>query len=213
MELSTLYAQIKAQCSPAESRILLEDIIGCDVSDTITNADRIIPQAIADKIAAILNQRQSGKPLSKILGYKEFYGLNFTVSEHTLDPRPETEILVSRALELIREIKNPSILDLGTGTGCIPIAMLTNHQGATGFAADISDRALAIAKKNIEQHDLQNRLHLQKSDWFENIVGQFDLITSNPPYIDSDEIPNLSPEVKNHDPILALDGGENGLEP
>jgi release factor glutamine methyltransferase len=213
MKLLDLHAYIKTHCSPAETRILLEDIIGNTPAELITSGDKQIPQPIIDKIKAILSEKATGKPLSKILGYKEFYGLNFIVSEHTLDPRPETEILVMRALEIIEDIQSPSVLDLGTGTGCIPISILSHHQNATAIAADISDAALQVAATNTENHGLNHRLILKNSDWFKNINGKFDLITANPPYIDSEEIPNLSPEVKNHDPILALDGGKNGLDP
>jgi release factor glutamine methyltransferase len=151
------------------------------------------------------------------MGYKEFWGLRFDLNDHTLDPRPETEILVEHVLNWVSEndLQNKPIriLDLGTGTGCIPITLLTELPAATAIAADLSQDALDMAQQNAARHDVAGRIAFQKSNWFSNIDGQFDVIVSNPPYIDSNDVPNLHPDVQNHDPILALDGGKNGIEP
>jgi release factor glutamine methyltransferase len=210
MNLKALQSHIKTICTDSETRIILEDIAGVTTSDLITAADKAISESIITKIQSILAQRAAGKPLSKILGYKEFYGHTFKVTEHTLDPRPETEILIDHALALIKPIAAPQILDLGTGTACIPLSILCENKAASATAVDISPDALAVAKENAANNP---RIQFIQSDWFENVQGQFDLITANPPYIDSAEIANLSSEVKNHDPILALDGGKNGLDP
>ena len=213
MNLKQLHTHIKQTCTDVEARIILEDIARIEWSDLITASEQEMPAPVIETIQTILNERAGGKPLSKILGYKEFYGRNFKTNEHTLDPRPETEILIEKSLTFLKGTPNPKILDLGTGTGCIPITLLSERPDATATAVDISKDALAVARHNKETHAQQDRLTCIQSNWFESVEGQFDVITSNPPYIDSNAIPNLAPEVKNHDPILALDGGKNGLEP
>ncbi|WP_425053694.1 peptide chain release factor N(5)-glutamine methyltransferase [Psychromarinibacter sp. S121] len=155
----------------------------------------------------MLAQRSSRKPVAKILGRRLFWDRWFEVTADTLDPRPETESLIALALE--KPFAN--LLDLGTGTGCIAVTLLAERPGARGVATDVSKAALAVAGQNAAAHGVADRLSLQVSDWFADVTGTFDLIVSNPPYIALDEMPNLAPEVRDHDPEGALTDHGDGL--
>ena len=195
-----------------EARIIIKQRTGFDWSDIIARADLEIG---ADKLELIKNDleaRLGGKPISRIYGERSFWGLGFKVTEDTLDPRADTETIIERALELYKDNPPDTILDMGTGTGCILIALLKEFPHAHGTALDISDKALEIAKENSETHGLTDRIEFIQGDWDKNFEKKFDLIVSNPPYISNLDIENLAAEVKNHDPILALDGGKDGLD-
>lgn len=197
-----------------ETRYILKDTAGCDWTDLISAPDRTIPQNTINTIKDIVNKRKTGMPLSRIYNEREFYGLNFKLSPETLDPRPDTELLVDLTLSFIKNNPNAQILDMGTGTGCIPISILKNAPHINATAIDINNNALITAKQNAHIHKVETRIEFIQSDWFENLQNKkFDLIISNPPYIDSDKMQKLSPTVQNYDPALALDGGKNGLNP
>lgn len=172
------------------------------------------PEAVA-WIATLVQRRMSGESVGRIIGEREFYGLAFGLNAATLEPRPDTELLVDLALAALPE--NGRLLDLGTGTGCIPIAVLANRTDATGIATDLSADALEMARANATRHGLADRLSFAQGSWFEALSasddGAFDLITSNPPYITSAAIETLDTGVKDFDPRLALDGGLDGLAP
>lgn len=161
------------------------------------------------KIKEICLLREKNIPVQKIFKKAYFYGLEFKIDENVLCPRPETEILVETAIKYINENHYSNVLDLCTGSGCVAIAIKKNAD-ATMLATDISPKAINIAKENAKQLDAD--IKFIKSDMFEGIDGKFDLIVSNPPYIDSAEIESLDLEVKNHDPKIALDGGDFGLK-
>ncbi len=160
-------------------------------------------------------RRLRGEPVVRILGEKEFYGRPFALGAATLVPRPETEMLVIRGLELLGGKPHRTILDLGTGTGCIAISILAESPSAQGVAVDLAPEALVTAQHNADRHGVEKRLDFRKGPWFEPLQAgeSFDLIVSNPPYIASAEIEELAVEVKDHDPRLALDGGPDGLDP
>jgi len=151
--------------------------------------------------------------VARIIGHKEFYGLEFELNEATLEPRPDTELLVDLALKALPE--GGRFVDLGTGSGCIPIAVLANRPDARGVASDINPRALEMAVQNAERNGVSDRLRFRRGDWFGALEGEdrFDLILSNPPYISSEVVETLSSEVREFDPRLALDGGPDGLGP
>ena len=153
--------------------------------------------------------RMNRIPVDKIFHKAYFYGYEFTVDENVLTPRPETEILVELALRHIQEYNLKSVLDICTGSGCLAISIKKNAD-VDMTASDVSSKALKVAKKNAQ--NLQADVKFIKSNMFEEVDGKFDLIVSNPPYIDSDEIKMLEDEVKNNDPIIALDGGAMGLK-
>lgn len=221
--MQSLYTDIKARLQamsvhdPAyEARYILQETAGVEWADIIGDSPITLTDPQKQRIESILKQRAAGKPLSRIVGKREFWGLEFELNEATLDPRPDTEVLVEKALGFIKDsqLKAPEILDLGTGTGCILISLLHELPDARGTAVDISATALKAAAANAKKNQVETRLTTVQSDWFQNIEGRFfDVIVANPPYIDSETLANLSAEVQNHDPILALDGGKNGLNP
>lgn len=169
----------------------------------------------AKAIAALLGRRLSGESVARIIGEREFYGLAFGLNAATLEPRSDTELLVDLALEALPP--GGTVLDLGTGTGCIPIAILASRAGANGLAVDLSAQALEMARANAKRHGLDQRLAFREGSWFDALAGdadrRFDLIVSNPPYIVSAVVDELEPEVRDFDPRLALDGGPDGLVP
>jgi release factor glutamine methyltransferase len=157
----------------------------------------------------LLARRAAREPVSRILGRREFYGRSFLVTGDVLDPRPDTETLVEAALRLMPA--SAGILDLGTGSGAIIVTLLAERAAATGVGLDISEAALAVARANARAHGVLDRLDLRHSDWFDGITGRFDLMVANPPYIPAAEIAGLERDVRDHDPLLALAGGPDGL--
>jgi release factor glutamine methyltransferase len=159
-------------------------------------------------------RRLSGEPISRIIGEREFWGLRFALNEATLDPRPETELLVGDAIAFAEHKRSPRLIDLGTGSGAIAVAILSALPKAKAFATDISEPALAAARANAERHHVAERIDFRLGAWWQAVPHQelFDLIVSNPPYIAREEIADLQPEVRLFDPKLALDGGWDGLE-
>jgi len=201
-----------------EARRLIAHVLNVKEDIFITNADMPIAEEQQLKsIDDIIKRRIAGEPLSKIIGTQEFWGLPFYVTKDTLDPRPDTETLIEAVLDYCNKNnlsdKPLKILDLGTGTGCILISLLSELPKAIGVGVDYSQEALDIAQTNIALNNLNDRINLIQSDWCASVtLADFDIIVSNPPYIREDVIPQLSEEVKNHDPILALLGGKTGLD-
>jgi release factor glutamine methyltransferase len=162
----------------------------------------------AQRFERFVARRAAREPVAKILGLRQFWGRDFTVTGDVLDPRPETETLVSGALS------GPApacLLDLGTGSGVLAVTLLAEWPEARGLATDVSAAALAVARDNAARHDVLGRLDLRGSDWFGQVRGRFDLIVSNPPYIAKAEMAALAPEVRDHDPEAALTDGGDGL--
>lgn len=164
--------------------------------------------AQAAAFEAAVAARVTRRPVSQIVGERLFFGRSFKVTQDTLDPRPETELLVQTALErpFVR------MLDLGTGTGCILLSCLAGMPIATGVGTDLSEAALRVAAENAARLGLERRVALRQSDWFREVSGRFDLIVSNPPYIAADEMAGLQPEVRDWEPHLALSPGGDGLD-
>lgn len=182
------------------------DLIGCDEVFLSTDQAQWLNQAIT--------QRLTGRPIAKIIGYKEFYGRRFHVTNDVLDPRPETELIIDEVLRHCKSLKGPvKILDLGTGSGCILLTLLSEMSNAEGVGTDISSKALVLCKDNAQSLNVINRCELIESNWLDNIEGQFDVIVTNPPYIETRTLADLDKDVRDYDPILALDGGEDGLYP
>ena len=202
--------------SPAlDARILVRQ--GGQISDAelITLGQTPLSAEQIEDIEKLAVRRERGEPVSRIIGTREFWGLTFTVGPDTLDPRADTETLVAAALARARSLKKPRLrlLDLGTGTGCIMLSLLHELPDATGVAIDLSAGALEIAALNASRLGLSDRVEFRIGSWFEPIAEdeQFDMIVSNPPYIPRQEIESLAKEVRDHDPILALEGGVDGL--
>lgn len=207
-ELESVDQEVAAQ----EARIIINHRTGLDWSDIIARPDQEIGADKRELIQKDMIGRLAGKPLSRLYGTRTFWGLDFKVTEDTLDPRADTETIVEQALELYTDNPPETILDMGTGTGCILITLLTEFPKAKGVGLDISSAALKIAKENAKNHNLDDRIEFIQGDWDTDFKKKFDLIISNPPYISNQSIENLPAEVKNHDPILALDGGKDGLD-
>jgi len=157
----------------------------------------------------LITRRITREPVSQILGYRDFYGQRFEVTRDVLDPRPETETLVETVLGLDFQ----TILDIGTGSGCILLSLLATRVGSTGIGVDVSQSALTVAKRNAQTLGLLERVEFAHSNWFEAVEGLFDVIVSNPPYIDEKEWETLEPEPKDWEPKFALTPGVDGLAP
>jgi release factor glutamine methyltransferase len=199
----------------AETRILVGGMLDLDRAAMVARPERPVSDEDEARLDAMLRRRLAGEPPHRILGRREFFGREFRLSDATLEPRPDTEILVEAVLERLRPRRDEplSIVDLGTGTGAILLSLLAELPLAKGVAVDLSDEALATARDNAEALGLLDRFEMRHGSWFEPLEGlHFDVIVSNPPYIPSSVIPTLDVEVREHDPILALDGGEDGLD-
>ena len=160
---------------------------------------------------ALVARRLAREPMAQILGKKEFWGLDFEVTKDTLMPRPDSETLIESLLSTI-DHRPSTILDLGTGTGCLLLSALKEFPQARGLGVDISEAALKVARRNAAALGLENRAEFKKSDWTSEINAVWDVVISNPPYIPEEEIPHLAPEVARYEPRLALDGGRDGLD-
>lgn len=197
-----------------DARLLIRHVTSFNDADFLSRPDAILTPAQKEHIRALSARRLAGETIGRITGVREFWGLEFTLSPDTLEPRPDTETLVEAALQWVRTHKktNLRILDLGTGTGCILISLLKECPQAHGLGIDIAPGAVQMARKNAERHGVAARCVFEQGSWAENLSGTFDLIVSNPPYIPAQAIPLLEKEVRTQDPILALDGGVDGLE-
>jgi len=211
--IATQYRALKARLdSSLEARILIELVTSQTHAEQVANAETLLSLDDIKRIEDLALRRQAGEPLDHILGMREFYGLSFLVTKDVLSPRPETEMVVEFVLKQTRADKNIKILDLGTGSGAISIAILKHLNNARALAVDVSDAALALAKRSAVRHGVANRVSFIESDWFEKIDGRFDFILSNPPYIDTAAMAQLPKEVSHYDPAIALCGGPDGLE-
>lgn len=199
-----------AGLAPGDARHLLAHVLGVARDRLILMGPEPLTPDTAQAYEAALTQRLARVPVSKITGTRSFWGRDFRVTRDVLDPRPETETLIAEALAGPAPAR---LLDLGTGSGCIVLSLLSEWPQARGVAVDISPQALDVARGNAQALGVAGRLDLMVSDWFGAVAGVFDLIVSNPPYISDGEMAGLSPEVLGHDPYLALTPGGDGLAP
>lgn len=191
-----------------DARLLLEEVCGTDHNTLLCHGDREVSEAEEEQYRKALEQRAVHVPLQHLLGYQDFMGLRFQVNEHVLIPRQDTEILVEEAMRYLHD--GMRILDLCTGSGCILLSLLHYSNDCEGVGVDISQEALQVAAQNAEL--LGIKADFLKSDLYEKVTGKFDLLVSNPPYIERKVIPTLMEEVREYDPYIALDGGEDGLD-
>ena len=223
MELAAAWRMLRDRFAGAgidtaaqDADILIEHVTGRDALARITRPQAEISPEEAATLDALMRRRLSGEPVHRIVGARFFYGLELMLSPETLEPRPDTEILVDAVIPLARacveRTGSCSILDLGTGTGAIALAALANVAEAQATGTDISAQALETARANAERAGLSERFKVLRSDWFDTVGGRFDIIVSNPPYIASAEIEALAADVRLHDPRRALDGGADGLD-
>ncbi len=213
-DLRRSLAEAGFETAALDARLLLLAALGISPTDLITWPDIPLSPGEAETLASYTVRRLAHEPVARILGEREFWGLPFRLSAETLVPRPDTEILVETALSLIPDREAAlRIVDFGTGSGCILVALLHELPHATGLGVDLSFGALVTARANASDNRVGGRCHFALSRWGDAVSGSFDLIVSNPPYIASAVIPTLDREVREHDPQLALDGGPDGLEP
>ncbi|MCF6196789.1 MAG: peptide chain release factor N(5)-glutamine methyltransferase [Emcibacter sp.] len=194
--------------------LLMAAALGLDRLDIILNPDRAVTAQQASAFDGLIARRATREPVSQILEEKEFWGLNFKVSRDCLTPRPDSETLVEAALNSVANKKaRLNILDLGTGSGCLLLALLFELPYSSGVGGDISDKALMLARENAERHGLLSRCEFIRSDWAENLApsARFDIILCNPPYIAYEEAPFLSKDVRDYEPHEALFAGDDGL--
>lgn len=190
-----------------DARLLLQHAAGLSHEDIVAEPRR--ETAAGDEFRTLIARRQAHEPVSRILGEREFHGRLFHVTPAVLDPRPDTETLVEAVVA--RMGAGARVLDLGTGSGAIIVTILAERTDATGVATDLSAAALQVANANALRHGAGQRLRLVHCSWFEGVEGLFDVIVSNPPYIPLGDIAGLTPDVRDFDPWMALDGGPDGL--
>lgn len=205
-------ARVAKESARREARLLMEFGSNLDATDIVVNGEKFLSKEQMSVFSSLIKRRKNCEPIAKIIGKKEFWSIPFYVDGNTLDPRPDSEALIEAVLGSLpsREAKF-SILDLGTGSGCLLLTLLSELPNAKGVGVDTNHAAIEIAKKNAQQMNLQDRVEFINSDWTENVNDHFDIIISNPPYIKSGEIQNLGEELS-FDPLSALDGGEDGLD-
>lgn len=191
---------------------LFAERVGIDRKNLYYSMNHLISDGTFHQVMQEIDDLLQGKPLHRILGYRYFWKDKFYLSADTLEPRPDTEILIETCLKYAPEIQRPyKILDLGVGSGCILLSLLKEYPNANGVGVDISNGALNTAKENAAHLDLIQRTQWIQSDWLKSVAGVYDIIVSNPPYIPTEAIKKLSPTVQEYDPLKALNGGDDGL--
>lgn len=193
-----------------DAELLLVHALGIERVGLYMDLDRPLSQDERTRYRAALLRRQKHEPVAYILGEKEFYGLNMRVTPAVLIPRPETELLVDHTLLAIKEIESPTVIDVCTGSGCVAIAVAHMRRDAHVSGIDVSLDALEIARENGIKHGVQ--VQWREGDLLHGVEGIFDVVVSNPPYIESEMMEGLMPDVRLHEPALALDGGKDGLD-
>ncbi|MBM1632248.1 peptide chain release factor N(5)-glutamine methyltransferase [Sulfitobacter mediterraneus] len=190
-----------------DARILLAHAASVDAARVTLIAPEEIAPEIAERFEQLVALRAVRVPVSQLIGSRGFYGRDFRISRDVLDPRPETETLIELALSAPFE----RVLDLGTGSGCILVTLLAERRTASGVGADLSEAACLQASANAVLHEVAGRAEVIQSDWFDRIEGRFDLIVSNPPYLAATEMADVAPELRDHEPAMALTDGLDGL--
>ena len=210
-KLCNNFSTIGIETPELDARIILKEVLSLDDKDLILKESLDIPEEIIEKIITIESRRLNGEPISKIFKKRDFYNSTFVISNDVLDPRPETELIVEIANNYINKNEVKNILDLGTGSGCILLSILKENRMINGLGIDLSKEAISIAKQNSKKLNLETQSNFLVSNWMSSVNYKYDLVVSNPPYIASEDIKNLSKSVKIYDPILSLDGGDDGL--
>ena len=192
-----------------DARLLAAHVCNIDQSRVTLHEMDEVAEAAITRFEDAITQRLNHRPVSRIIGARQFWGRMFQITDDVLDPRGDTETLIAEAL------KYPAkrILDLGTGSGILGITLAAEQVAAFVVVTEISKAALVVAKTNAKRHDVEDRIEFIESDWFDSLHGKFDLIISNPPYIGKNELEGLEPDVIDYDPIIALTPGEDGLAP
>ncbi len=195
-----------------DARLLLSHATGLPREGLVAQNAELLAVPVNDRYAAMIEQRRGGESVARIVGSKEFWSLSFELGPDTLEPRPDSECIVEDLLATVADRHaSHRVLDLGTGTGCLLLSLLSELPQATGVGVDVAPGALEVAHRNANRLGLQDRATFLESDWLESVEGSFDLVISNPPYITASEMDLLAPHVRDFDPALALEGGKDGL--
>lgn len=199
--------EVQIEEAVLDARLLLEEVCVTDRNYLLVHGEDAVSEEKQEEYARLIVERKKRKPLQQIIGHQEFMGLKFKVSPDVLIPRQDTEVLVEEVMRHLHD--GMHILDMCTGSGCILLSLMKYSNDCVGTGCDISEKALTVAKKNAEELGLE--VNLVCSDLFDEIEGKFEIIVSNPPYIPTKVIPTLMPEVKDYEPVTALDGRDDGL--
>jgi release factor glutamine methyltransferase len=204
---------LAGEAAGLEASVLLAHALNCRRIDLYMRSDEEADEEVRGRFRELVRRRVEGCPVAYLVGRKEFYSLEFEVNPAVLIPRPDTEWLVEDCLRLARDLADPTILDVGTGSGCIAIALAGRLKGATVTATDVSADALAVASRNAQRHNVVERIRFLEGDLYQALPEgeRFDFVLSNPPYIATAEIETLASGVKDYEPRLALDGGVDGF--
>ena len=194
-----------------DSELLLSEVLKKTREEILINLNAKMSQIDILKFKNLINRRAKKEPIAYILKYKEFWSKKFQIDKSTLIPRPETELMIEYLINVFKR-KKINILDIGTGSGCILISLLAELINSKGIGVDISEKALIIANKNVLNHKLSNKVKLLNRSFEKIYDKKFDLIVSNPPYIERKNIKRLSCDIKKYEPKIALDGGNDGLD-
>ena len=205
-------AGISADLAALDAEVLARQVLGWDRARFLTERNETASSVFLLKYEPLVARRERREPVSYILGSREFWGLPFEVGPDVLIPRPETEFIVEEALKLVARDSNPVVVDVGTGSGCIAIALARELPFARPIATDLSRHALDVARRNAERHGVASRITFVETSFLDGVEAGVDLVVSNPPYVPSISEPGLTPEVRDYEPAVALFGGEDGLD-
>ena len=210
---SQFLAQKGSDSARLDTQLLLAHALGCTRTALYTRWDEEPPEPQRRRFKELVQQRVRGTPVAYLLGRKEFFSLEFEVGPAVLIPRPDTEWVVTECLRLAKGVESPRVLDVGTGSGCLAVAVAHGHKGARVTAVDLSPEALAVASRNAARHGVAERVRFLEGDLFAPLAPgeRFDFVLSNPPYVPTGELPALAADVRDHEPRLALDGGPDGF--
>jgi release factor glutamine methyltransferase len=197
-----------------DAEVLLAFACNCPRIQLYTRYDEELPEPVRARMRELVRRRADAEPVAYLVGHREFFSLDFEVTPEVFIPRPDTETLVVEALERLETITVPDVLELGTGSGCIAVALARNHPRMNVTAVDVSPAALTVARRNADRNGVADRIRFLESELFAAVpAGElFDVVLSNPPYIPQHEVPELDPQVSRHEPELALAGGPDGLD-
>ncbi len=214
--LAEKFRQARIDSAETDARLLMAHALGIDRAELVANGERALEPNEIEAIDALGERRLKHEPVARIFGRKEFWNLDLHISPAVLVPRPETETVVEAALDAVvgdaLQSEKLRILDIGTGSGVLLLALLSELPNATGTGTDISTAALDVARANAERNGLAGRCTFIACDIAAGVLGPFNLIVSNPPYVARGDIASLAPDVRDYDPALALDGGADGLD-
>lgn len=205
-------AGLSAADAALDAEVLARHILGWDRAALLTHGREPERQGFADALDTLIERRARREPVAQIVGKREFWGLDFEINRDVLVPRPETELIVEEALAFARERTLAHIIDVGTGSGCIAIAIATELPGVRVTATDTSLAAIEVARRNAAAHAVDSRIDFHLGDVLSDVAGPADLIVSNPPYVPEGMAPHLQPEIVQYEPHAAIFGGETGLE-